>query len=198
MEELLNYQCIDFRKLLVIKAKELKLNDYQCYVLLLIMTMDDINIKPITPSSIKQFCSLPLSKIDETLISLVDQHILSRQRGSLNLTPLYHLLLNQKEKEIAKDIDLISVFENSFGRSLNQMELGIIQGFKTSGYDDRMILEALNEAVKSGVMNFRYIEKILDNWSKQGVRRRFALETPQKKVEVDQHVKDYQWWDEDE
>ena len=34
--------------------------------------------------------------------------------------------------------------ENEFGRSLNQIELDIIQSFKIQGYDDQMILDALN------------------------------------------------------
>ena len=197
MDDLLNYHCVDFKKLLIIKAKGLNISDQECYVLLLIITMTEIGMKPITPSAIRQLCSLPLSKIDEILISLVDKHYILRQRGSLNLKPLYQLLLNQNVKDETQDIDMISVFENTFGRSLNQMELEIIQSFKASGYDDQMILDALNEAVKSGVMNFRYIEKILNNWSKQGVKRRF-VSTPLPKNDVEQGIKNYKWWLEDE
>ena len=50
MDELLAYQCVDFRKLLIMKAKSLHLNDQECYVLLLIMTMDEIGMKTITTS----------------------------------------------------------------------------------------------------------------------------------------------------
>ncbi len=194
MDDLLNYSCIDFKKLLILRAKKVNISDQECYLLLLIMTMNEIDMKPITPSTIRQLCSWPLSKIDEVLISLVDKHYVQRMKGTLDLKPLYHLLLDSPIKEDTKDIDLISVFENTFGRSLNQMELEIIQSYKTTGYDDQMILDALNEAVKSGVMNFRYIEKILDNWSKQGVKRRFASKPVSSKEEVDKNIKGYQWW----
>jgi len=193
MDDLLNYQCVDFKKLLILKAKELKISDQECYLLLLIMAMDEVGMKPITPSHIKQLCSLPLSKIDEILIALVDKHFVQRFRGSLDLKPIQLMLLNQESEE-EKSVDLLSVFENTFGRSLNQMEIEIIQSFKGLGYDDQMILDALNEAVKSGVMNFRYIEKILDNWAKQGVKRRFASKAPIKQENVEQRIKDYQWW----
>lgn len=194
MDDLLNYRCIDFKKLLILKAKKVNISDQECYLLLLIMTMNEIGMKPITPSTIRQLCSWPLSKIDDVLISLVDKHYVQRMKGTLDLKPLYHLLLDNPIKEETKDIDLIAVFENTFGRSLNQMELEIIQSYKTAGYDDQMILDALNEAVKSGVMNFRYIEKILDNWSKQGVKRRFASTPISPKEDVDKNIKDYQWW----
>ncbi|MFR7592342.1 MAG: DnaD domain protein [Longibaculum sp.] len=198
MDELLAYQCVDFRKLLIMKAKSLHLNDQECYVLLLIMTMDEIGMKPITPSQMRKLCSLPLAKIDETLISLVDKHLIDRKSGTLDLLPIQKILLNQEMKETKKDMDLVSVFENAFGRSLNQMELEIIKSFKVSGYDDKMILDALNESVKSGVINFRYIEKILDNWAKYGVKRRYASAMPTPTQDVEENIKDYKWWEDNE
>ncbi|MBM6800901.1 DnaD domain protein, partial [Coprobacillus cateniformis] len=154
-------------------------------------------MKPITPSQIGQLCSLSLQQIDKTLISLVDKHFIARKRGTLDLLPIQKMLLNQNVEE-EKDVDLISIFENAFGRSLNQMELEIINTFKRSGYDDQMILDALNESVKAGVINFRYIEKILDNWSRYGVKKRYAPSTPTVRQDVDQNIKDYKWWAEDE
>lgn len=197
MDELLNSQCIDFRKLLILKAKSLKITDQECFLLLVIMTMNDIGMKPITPSQIGQLCSLSLQQIDKTLISLVDKHFIARKRGTLDLLPIQKMLLNQSVEE-EKDVDLISIFENAFGRSLNQMELEIINTFKRSGFDDQMILDALNESVKAGVINFRYIEKILDNWSRYGVKKRYAPSTPTVRQDVDQNIKDYKWWAEDE
>ena len=197
MDELLNSQCIDFRKLLILKAKSLKITDQECFLLLVIMTMNDIGMKPITPSQIGQLCSLSLQQIDKTLISLVDKHIIARKRGTLDLLPIQKMLLNQSVEE-EKDVDLLSIFENAFGRSLNQMELEIINTFKRSGYDDQMILDALNESVKAGVINFRYIEKILDNWSRYGVKKRYAPSTPTVRQDLDQNIKDYKWWAEDE
>ena len=191
MDELLNSQCIDFRKLLILKAKSLKITDQECFLLLVIMTMNDIGMKPITPSQIGQLCSLSLQQIDKTLISLVDKHFIARKRGTLDLLPIQKMLLNQSVEE-EKDV------ENAFGRSLNQMELEIINTFKRSGYDDQMILDALNESVKAGVINFRYIEKILDNWSRYGVKKRYAPSTPTVRQDVDQNIKDYKWWAEDE
>ncbi len=199
MNELINYNCIDFKKLLVIKSKALKLSDQECYILIVIMTMLEIGIRPITPANISQLCTMSIKKIDDILMKLIDKHLISRKNGKLDLSPLQKMLLNEENKEEEKSMDLVSLFENTFGRSLNQMELSIINGFKTNGYDDQMIMDALNESVKSGVINFRYIEKILDNWSKHGVKRRYApMSTNKVMNQVDDKVKDYQWWQDNE
>lgn len=199
MDELINYRCVDFKKLLILKAKSLKITDQECYILLVIMTMVEIELRPITPANISKLCSLSVKKIDEILMKLIDKHLIARKSGKLDLGPLETLLLNQETKEVKKDIDLVSLFENAFGRSLNQIELEIINTFKRNGYDDQMILDALNESVKSGVINFRYIEKILDNWSKYGVKRKYApMQSSTPKQEVDSSIKDYKWWQDDE
>lgn len=91
MDELIDYRCVDFQKLLILKAKSLQLSDQQCYVLLLIMTLDEIGVKPITPLQISKICSLSVQKLDDILMSLVDKHWISRQNGSLNLKPLQRI-----------------------------------------------------------------------------------------------------------
>ncbi len=198
MDELLEYGCIDFKKLLILKAKSMKLSDQECYVLLLIMTLDEIGIKPITPSQIHKICSLSLQQIDETLIALVDHHYIARMNGSLDLRPIENLLLNQKSEEV-QEVDLVSVFEDAFGRSLSQREVQLINSLKCQGHSDDMIIDALDESVKSGVVTFRYIEKILDNWAKYGVKRRYAPQPiKQENIDVEQRIKDYKWWENDE
>ena len=160
MDELIDYRCVDFQKLLILKAKSLQLSDQQCYVLLLIMTLDEIGVKPITPLQISKICSLSVQKLDDILMSLVDKHWISRQNGSLNLKPLQRLLLNQNEQSTDQDI-----------------------------------VDALNESVKSGVITFRYIEKILDNWARYGVTKRYAPTNVSTHQEVEQSIKDYKWWE---
>jgi len=197
MDELMNYNCINYQKLLLIKAKELKINDLQSHLLLIIMTMNELNIKPINPQSISKFSTLSLKQIDEILLSLLEMHLISRKMGQLDISPLYQYLIKKEVKPV-KEIDLFSVFEDAFGRSLNQSELEIIRSFKRAGYHDEMIVDALNEAVKSGVINFRYIEKILENWARYGVKKRFARNTVKEDDQISQKIKDYNWWDQND
>lgn len=193
MDELLNYKCIDFKKLLLIKAKELNINDVEAHILLIIMVMEDLNMKPINPQSISKLSSSSLKQIDQTLLTLLDKHLISRKYGQLDLSPLYTFLIKKEIKKEEK-IDLISIFEDAFGRSFSQAEFGIINSFKMAGYSDDMIIDALNEAVKAGVINFRYIERILENWAKFGVKKRFARDY-KKDETISQQIKDYNWWE---
>ena len=53
---------------------------------------------------------------------------------------------------------------------------------------------ALKEAVKSQVLNFRYIEGILHNWAKNGVKTRYVeSEEPQRSVPISE----YKWWEDE-
>jgi len=193
MNELMNYGCIDYKKLLLIKAKELNIADSECHLLLIIMVMQELNMKPINPQTISKLSTLSLKQIDDILLKLLDKHLITRKNGYLDLKPLYNYLI-KKEIKKEKQIDLLAFFEDAFGRSLSQMEMNIISSFKTAGYSDDMVVDALNEAVKSGVINLRYIERILENWSSYGVKKRFARSS-QEEDDVSDQIKDYNWWD---
>ena len=194
MEELLSYQCIDFKKLLMLKGKSLKLSDGDCYLLLLMMTMEDMGMKPINPQSMSKLSSLSIKDLDKQIVGLLDRHIIDRFQGTLSLKPLYDLLLKQPTNQ-KNEVNLIALFEDAFGRTLSQIECQIIQSMKSSGYDDQMIIDALNEAVKSGALSFRYIEKVLDNWSKYGVSKRYAPMEKKTIQQFDEQVMNMNWWD---
>jgi DnaD/phage-associated family protein len=193
MDELMNYHCIDYKKLLLIKAKELNISDSESHILLIIIVMDELNMKPINPQSISKLSTMTIKQIDKVLLSLLDKHLLSRKYGQLDLSPLYTYLI-KKEVNKEEEINLLSIFEDAFGRSFSQNEISIINSFKMAGYSDEMIVDALNEAVKAGVINFRYIERILENWAKFGVKKRFAKTVKQDDT-ISQKIKDYNWWD---
>ena len=55
-----------------------------------------------------------------------------------------------------------------------------------------MIVKALKEAVKGQVFNFRYIERILINWSQNGVKQRYIEQDEPKRTVP---VSDYKWWE---
>ena len=193
MDELLNYKCIDFKKLLLIKAKDLKITDQQSHLLLIMMVMEDLRINPINPTTVSKFSSLSLKELDTLMLELINLHLIERNGGSLSLRPLYDLLLN-KEVTKEKEVNLVSLFEDAFGRSLSPSEVNIIYSFKSYGFDDDMIGDALNEAVKSNVLNFRYIEKVLDNWKRYGVTKRYASYKEEVEEPSDE-IKNYNWWD---
>ncbi len=67
--------------------------------------------------------------------------------------------------------NLFIIFEKEFGRPLTPMELEMISGWVDEDrYPDELILLALKEAVFAGKVHFRYIDRILLEWSKNRVR----------------------------
>ncbi|MFD0711202.1 DnaD domain-containing protein [Paenibacillus sp. GCM10027626] len=66
--------------------------------------------------------------------------------------------------------DLFTVFEQEFGRPLSPMECETISGWLDEDrYPDELIRFALKEAVFAGKLHFRYIDRILIEWSRNRV-----------------------------
>ncbi|MBP3964519.1 DnaD domain protein [Paenibacillus lignilyticus] len=72
--------------------------------------------------------------------------------------------------EWPKQSDLFSVFEQEFGRPLSPMECETISAWVDQDrYPDELIRFALKEAVFAGKLHFRYIDRILIEWSRNRV-----------------------------
>lgn len=66
---------------------------------------------------------------------------------------------------------LFAVFEEEFGRPLSPMEYELINSWlDREGYSEALIVSALKEAVLSGKLNFRYIDRILFEWQRNGIQ----------------------------
>jgi DNA replication protein len=66
-------------------------------------------------------------------------------------------------------IDLISLFENEFGRLLSPIEVEQIDQW-ASEMEPVLVVEALKRAVLGGKHNFKYINTILIEWKKNNIR----------------------------
>lgn len=190
--DLVDYNCIDFKKLLLFKGKSIQLTDAQTHLLLLMMGLDELGVRPITPQVLEKYSTLSANDIDHIMLELINHHYVDRINGVLDFSPVKRLLLNVKPEENKKEINLVSLFEDAFGRALSATEIEFINDFKRSGYDDEMIADALKEAVKSNVHNFRYVERILQNWSKYGKRTRNTED--EEDDQFSDEIKNYNWW----
>lgn len=66
--------------------------------------------------------------------------------------------------------DLFAVFEREFGRPLSPMELETISAWLDQDrYPEELIRVALKEAVFAGKLSFRYIDRILLEWSRNRI-----------------------------
>lgn len=74
-------------------------------------------------------------------------------------------------REEEQDRNLFVIFEKEFARTLSPMELETISSWVDQDrYPEELILLALKEAVFAGKVHFRYIDRILLEWSRNRVR----------------------------
>ena len=78
-------------------------------------------------------------------------------------------LADTSEPEVERN--MFTIFEKEFGRPLSPMECETIAGWLDQDqYLDELILMALKEAVFAGKVHFRYIDRILLEWSRNRVK----------------------------
>ncbi len=84
---------------------------------------------------------------------------------------LYNVQTEEKNAEQQDDKNLFLLFEQEFGRALSPIEIEMInQWLDDDKLAPALIKAALREAVLMAKLNFRYIDRILNEWSKKGVK----------------------------
>ncbi len=102
--------------------------------------------------------------------------------------------------------DIFDIIEKEFGRTLSPIEYEIIKAWLENNIDKTLIKEAIKEAVMNGVSNLRYIDKILYEWGKLGIKtvedveknRKKRTESKEQVQDIDMDIVDWNWFDEDE
>lgn len=108
-----------------------------------------------------------------------------------------------KKNEEDVDISIFSNIEKEFGRTLNSSEIEFIKAW-ASTFDSGVIIEAVKEAVLNGVSSIRYIDKILYEWDKKGIKTRedvrHFLNDKSKEIKEKEPIEvfDYDWFDDED
>ena len=198
-----NYQ---IRKELLFNYKNLNITDSEFIVLIyLINQSSDIY----NPKQISNDLKLSLNDVLELINSLVEKGIIKIELKKINnirtevidLESLYEkVAFSLEPKEEVKDSNIYSTFETEFGRTLSPMEYEIISGWLDNGYTEELITLALKEATYNGVSNLRYIDKIIYEWGKKGIKTKEDVEKNKKQFKNNSEKKeifDYNWLDEE-
>ena len=164
------------------------------------------------PKKISEELSIPLGELMEELDHLKELDLVKIELQKINnvrvevinmdgfYNKLIGLLMNEPEEK--KSTAIFDIFEKEFGRTLSPMEYEIINAWQDSNIEEETILLALKEAVYNGVSNLRYIDKILSEWAKKGIKTSDDLEKSRKQFkttqkEVDNNL-DYDWLNDEE
>ena len=98
LKELIENKCVDISRLLLLRAKELNIDDNECHILLIIYTLKDIGVKTVTPQLIQNYSSLSNQELDKALTSLLNKKLICNRLGSISLNELEKKLLCENKK----------------------------------------------------------------------------------------------------
>lgn len=193
-----------FPKILLFNYQELKINESQLILLIYLMNLKDTEFNP---NNITKDLKMPLTDVltnidvltNLNLIKIDLRKIDGVRHEFINIDQLYekllYLVINEEKEEIPSNI--FSTFETEFGRTLAPMEYEIINSWIDSGYSEELIIAALKEAVYNGVFKLNYIDKILYEWDKKGIKSIQDIEKEktkfQSKKEEKKELYDYNW-----
>lgn len=162
------------------------------------------------PKKISSELNIPLGELMDLLEHLKEIDIVKIElkkidgvrREVIDMEGLYNKLLavviDEEPKQKGKQI--YDIFEKEFGRTLSPIEYEIINAWQDSNIAVETITLALKEAVYNGVTNLRYIDKILNEWDKKGIKTQEDLENSRKVVKPKQEIPDmdYDWLNDEE
>ena len=182
--------------------RKLNITDSELIILIYLINTDNT----FNPKQIAKDLNFKLNETMDLINSLIEKNIIKIdiinkkvREEIINLDELYDklafIIIDGKEK---KSDNLFDIFEKEFGRTLSPMDYEIISDWQKD-FDDKLILLALKEAVFNNVTNLRYIDKIIRDWSKKGIKTEEDIINDRKKFESKKSNKklfDYDWLNE--
>lgn len=96
----------------------------------------------------------------------------------------------ERPKNEPKDKDIFTVFEEEFGRLLTNTERAyVVEWIKGDSYTENLVLEALRSSVSRDKLNFKYIDTILRDWERKGIRTAKQARMEDQKTRVNRKTK---------
>ena len=146
----------------------------------------------------KRLISVDVSRNDKDILE--DRIDLSNFYGKVSLIMVEDI--NSSKEEF--DSSVFTFIEKEFGRTLSPMEVEIIKSWLENGSGEELVREAVKEAVFNGVSNLRYIDKILYEWQKKGIKNKEDVEKnreihrKKEREEPQEEIFDYNWFEDDD
>lgn len=182
--------------------KKLKITEKELIVLIYLYNNLDTDYNP------KNIClvlNMKLEQVLEIISNLEDKNILKIdcidenkvRYEKVNLDLLFEKCAYMLEPT-NDNKDVFTKYEKELGRSLSPMEYEIITKW-LEDYDEELIILALKEAIYNGTNNFRYIDRIIFEWHKKGIKTEkdvINMRKEYKKSKDNKELFDYDWLNE--
>ena len=200
--ELLKSHRFEVPKELLFNYKKINITDSE--LIIIIYLINNIN-NSYNPKQISSNLSIKINEVLELINSLSEKNILKIEMKKvnnirtevINLDPLYEKIAFSLEVVKETSTNIYSIFESEFGRTLSPMECQIISGWLENRYSEELIKLALKEATYNNVSSLRYIDTIIFEWNKKGIKTKEDVENDRKKFKKNNMQKkelfDYDW-----
>ncbi|MBR1377410.1 MAG: DnaD domain protein [Bacilli bacterium] len=195
-------------RILMFNYKELNITDSELILLIYLINSDGYNPKEISENLKIELINLldMINELNEKGIINISMETKNNKKVEvISLKPLYEkltfLVVNEEEE---KDNTIFSIIENEFARSLSPLEYDLINLWKDTGYSDELIKEALKEAIYNNAPNLKYIDRILENWRKKGIKTKDDVIKDNKKFKERKQIRketsdaDWDWLNDEE
>ncbi len=183
--------------------RKLDITDSELIVLIYLLNSDSC----FNPKQIVKDLNFKLDEVMNIINSLVEKNVLKIdvvnkkiREEIINLDELYKklafIIINNETKN--QTTNIFDAFEKEFGRTLSPMDYQIISEWQKD-FSDELILLALKEAVFNGVNNLRYIDKIIHDWHKKGIKTEQDIINDRQKFQnkkANKELFDYDWLNE--
>lgn len=203
---------MSFPRVLLKLYKKLNLTDFELIFFIYLLNEKSLIFNA---EKIGKDLSLNLEQVLEIITNLENKDLLEleviKERNIrseyFKLDKLYKkmafLLVNETSEKNEVKSTLYDAFEKEFGRTLSPNEYAIIGKLEES-YTEELVLCALTEAVYNDVRNLRYIDHILAEWKRKGIKTKSDVENSKKeykKIKKEKETKklfEYDYLNEDE
>lgn len=203
--DILKYGNLSLPRLLLNNYIKLNIKDRE--LIILIYLLNDSNTI-YNPSKISKNLNININEILMSINSLEELGLLQIEIRKVDKISEEHIILDNLYKKLAflniqeeeKTSDIYSVFEKEFGRTLSPMEYEIISKWLDNKFDESLIIEALKEAVFNNVSSLNYVDRILIDWKKKGIKSVKDAEVERQKFvskkQTPKQVFEYDWLNE--
>jgi DNA replication protein len=158
----------------------LGLNEKDVIVILQIQRFLQENNEFPTPYELAEFLTVDETECANILRKLIQKNILAIEQReneerklseAYSMAPLLEKLYTNKPSKENVEGTIFILFEQEFGRPLSPFEIETINAWlDEDNLAPSLIKAGLRESVLMGKLNFKYIDRILRDWNKKGVR----------------------------
>lgn len=183
---------------LITSYKKLKITDKEL-ILIIVLLNEPYNLKEIA-----NILNLKLKDVLELINSLSEKGLIKIELEKINGISVEVINLDYLYEKLALEVmgndtfktTIYDKFEKELGRTLSPMEYEIVNGWLKDNSEEVIIL-ALKEAVYNNVSSMRYIDRIVNEWHKKGIKTKEDVENSRRQFKKNKNKSvelfDYDW-----